>query len=144
MSYEDRVALADLFNCYAAALDRKRWYLLGEVFTEDVTTIWPGGTIVSGRTEVIAMITGFLGGGDIRTHHMVGNFAALIDGDRAETSVYSRAVHQGVGEKEGVLDESLGVFDATARRTGAGWRFERFSQDVLVKVRTGSLFNGEP
>jgi hypothetical protein len=138
-TFEDRVALAELFNRYAEALDRKQWSLLEDVFTEDVATVWPGGYSVDGRDSVIEFISGFLGDARIHTHHMVGNFRATVDGNMAETSVYSRAVHQR-GEEHPVLDETLGIFAGTARRGPAGWRFERFSQEMLLKHRTGDVF----
>ena len=137
MNEEPRIAIEELFNRYAEALDRKRWGDLEAVFSEEVEAFWPGGSSVAGRADLINFIRGFLDDPAVRTHHQLGNFRLRLEGDRGDTSVYSRSVHQRGDD----YDESLGLFVATVVRTSSGWRFERFEQELLVKVRSGQVFD---
>ena len=50
---QDRAEIYDLFNRYADAVAGRQWTLLDEVFTEDVTSNWPGPAAIEGRTALV-------------------------------------------------------------------------------------------
>jgi hypothetical protein len=141
---EDRVEILDLFNEYADALDFKDWGRLQHLFTPDVKTLWFGQYQVDGRDQVIRFISDLVGKVG-RTHHMVSNFRVTFDGETAVASVRVKAYHVGVGEKEGLFEESLGTFEASVARTPEGWRFTRFDEGLFVMLGTQEVFGlGEP
>ena len=93
---QDRAEIYDLFNRYADAVAGRQWRLLDEVFTEDVTSKWPGSADIEGRTALVRRIRDVIE----RTSetHVLGNYKATIDGDDAEASVRVRV--QGIGTRD--------------------------------------------
>ena len=136
----DRVAIAELFNRYMDALDRKDWDLLRDVFTEDasarVTFPFPGvpAQEFQGRDAIVGFASAMVGSPEIVTQHMTGNFSVAFDGDTAEASVRMRNHHAGVGPRAGLFQESIGAFGGTFVRTVRGL--------ALLAVVRGHL--GEP
>jgi hypothetical protein len=128
----DRWAISDVFTRYAEALDSKRWELLEDVFTEDASAEWPGNFSHSSRAEIIAFIEEVLGTDEIVTHHFIGSVTAVTDGDRAEAEARMRALHDGVGPRAGLSEESLGSFSGTLVRTPEGWRFDQFKERIFI------------
>jgi ketosteroid isomerase-like protein len=146
----DRVAIAELFNRYMDALDRKDWDLLLDVFTEDatarVTFPFPGvpAQEFAGRDAIIGFASAMVGSSEIATQHLVGNFSATFDGDTAEAKVRMRNHHAGVGPRAGLFQESIGAFGGTFVRTAAGWRCSHWYEDIWVNLGDGeSLFAPE-
>ncbi|PRX64585.1 SnoaL-like protein [Cohnella sp. SGD-V74] len=140
--HQDRAEIFDLFNLYADALDYKRWDMLQELFTEDVTTDWFGVYQVNGRKEVIAYISELVGKVG-NTHHILGNYTAKINGDTAEASARVRAYHVGAGDKAHLFEESLAAFEAKLIRTKEGWRFSHFAEPLYVMLGTQEVFGLE-
>jgi uncharacterized protein (TIGR02246 family) len=138
---EDRDDLADLFNRYAFALDKRRWGWLEQVFTEDAVMSFSGGGEVPGRGAIISMIRGFMDQ-CAATHHLLANHHATIDGDHAEAFCYVRAHHAAKGG-EGRFEESLASFTAQAVRTDAGWRFAAFHQETAIALGDFGVFGIE-
>ena len=120
----DRSEIYDLFNRYADAVAGRQWALLDEVFTEDVTSRWPGPVEIEGRAALVRRIRGLVE----RTYetHVLGNYTATIDGDEAEAWVRIRV--QGIGASDlGRLPQKiLGRFRASLVHTRKGWRFRHF------------------
>ena len=56
----DRLAVFDLFNVYADALDNRKWSDLDDVFDLEVTVNYGGAYFIRGRPNVVAMIRSFL------------------------------------------------------------------------------------
>jgi hypothetical protein len=141
---EDRIEILDLFNKYADALDFKDWDALNELFTPEVKSDWFGQYQIDRRDQVIGFIRDLVGRVG-RTHHMITNFRVSFDGDSAEANVRVKAYHVGAGDKADLFEESLGTFNATAVRTGDGWRFSRFGEALFVMLGTQEVFGlGEP
>ena len=137
----DRAAVADLFNLYADALDRKQWQRLEQVFTEDATGDFPVDTHCAGRREIIDFITAALATDEIVTHHMFGNFTVSFDGSTAEASVHMRAYHGGVGRRADLFEESLGAFRGQFTRTVDGWRCRYLKEEIFVMLGSADVFN---
>ena len=128
----DRAEIYDLFNRYADAEAGRQWSLLEEVFTEDVTSRWPGSGEIEGRAAVVRRIR------DVIEHtyetHVLGNYTATIDGDDAEASVRVRITGIGASGPSRLPQKILGLFRARLVRTGKGWRFRQFGSARYAKL----------
>jgi SnoaL-like protein len=120
----DRAEIHDLFNRYADAVAGRQWTLLDKVFTEDVTSNWPGSAEIEGRTALVRRIRDLIE----RTYetHVLGNYTATIDGDIAEASVRVRVHGIGARDPSRLPQKILGFFRARLVRTRKGWRFRQF------------------
>ena len=109
---QDRAEIYDLFNRYADAVAGRQWTLLDEVFTEDVTSNWPGPAEIEGRGALVRRIRDVIE----RTSetHVLGNYTATIDGDVAEASVRFGCM----GSLQGTRAAALGKSWASS---GPGW-----------------------
>jgi hypothetical protein len=120
----DRAEIYELFNRYADAVAGREWTLLDEVFTEDVTSKWPGSADIEGRAALVRRIRDSIE----RTYetHVLGNYTATIDGDDAEVSVRVRITGIGARDPSRLRQKLLGLFRARLVRTQKGWRFRQF------------------
>ena len=139
-SPSDRIAIAELFNLYADALDAKQWQRLEEVFTEDATGDFPVDQACNSRTEIIEFIKAALATDEIVTHHMFGNFSVTFGEDSAHASVHMRAYHGGIGAREGLFEESLGSFEGRFVRTTEGWRCCYLKENIFVMLGSADVF----
>ena len=130
----DRAEIYDLFNRYADAVAGRQWTLLDEVFTDDVTTNWPGSPEIEGRTALVCRIRDAIE----RTYetHVLGNYTATIDGDVAEASVRVRVQRIGARVPSRLPQKILGVFRARLVRTRKGWRFRQFGSARYATLDT--------
>lgn len=128
----DRAEIYDLFNRYADAVAGREWTLLDEVFTEDVTSNWPGPAEIEGRTALVRRIRDVIE----RTSetHVLGNYTATIDGDVAEASVRVRVHGIAARDPSRRPRKVLGFFRATLVRTRKGWRFRQFGSARYAKL----------
>ena len=128
----DRAEIYDLFNRYADAVAGRQWTLLDEVFTEDVTSNWPGSAAIEGRAALVRRIRDVIE----RTSetHVLGNYTATIDGDVAEASVRIRVRGIGARDPSRLTRKILGFFRARLVRTRKGWRFRQFGSARYAKL----------
>lgn len=130
----DHLAIVGVLTTYARACDERRWDLLDDVFTEDIT--WAmGDDAVSGRASRIASMRANLDGCG-PTQHLLGNFDIEIDGDEATCACYVRAFHMGAGTRSGLTWELFGNYRDRLRRTPGGWRIHRRQMDVRFELGT--------
>ena len=121
----DRVEIYDLFNRYADAVAGRQWRLLDDVFTEDVTSAWPGSSGIEGRATLVRRMRDVVE----RTSetHLLGNYTATIEGNVAEASVRVRVYQMYLGSSGRLHQKILGAFRVKLVRTRKGWRFRHFS-----------------
>jgi len=127
---QDRIALEELMNRYAASLDARDWARLRTVFADgeieaDFTSMG-GRQPFRGPAEawverVRRSITGF-----DATQHFFANHSAEIDGDRAVDIRYMQARHQ-LGDAHYTIG---GHYTGHMLRTSAGWRIARYALTV--------------
>jgi len=127
---QDRLALEELMNRYAASLDARDWARLRTVFADgeieaDFTSMG-GRQPFRGPAEawverVRRSITGF-----DATQHFFANHSAEIDGDRAVDIRYMQARHQ-LGDAHYTIG---GHYTGHMLRTPAGWRIARYALTV--------------
>jgi hypothetical protein len=136
-----RQEVVDLFTRYANALDAKRWSDLDDIFLEDVSARWLAGKWAQqNRKDMIAFIRSFIE--PVPTHHMLGNHLVTISGEVATGSCHVRAHHQGIGDRQHLFQETLGIYSATAVRRDGRWRFSHFNEEMLIVLGTFDAFGG--
>jgi uncharacterized protein (TIGR02246 family) len=123
-SAADRLAVIDVLNRYATAIDTRDWTKLDEVFAEDAVgdfTSFGGRDEMIGREAIVAGIRAVIDGFEV-TQHLLGNQSARIDGDTAHLTAYIHAVHiltGGRGDPEYTIG---GRYEIDLNRTPFGWR----------------------
>ncbi len=130
----DRTEIIALLDRYAEALDQRRWELLDEVFSSDVEFDF-GEWRVNVLTDAVATIRSYLDGCG-PTQHLLGNYRVQIDGDQAQSQVYVRAFHRGLGAAADKTYEMGGEYDDFLRRTPSGWRSVKRTARVLFETGT--------
>ena len=133
----DRLAVADVVVRYFELVDAKRWDDMHEVFTEDTTARWTADNVIEGRDGVVGAMRHMSGSAEIVTYHHVAAMTPVVDGDRAEVVARVRAMHHGVGPREGKFYESLGIQPTSLVRTPDGWRIKH--HDWVIAVKLGSM-----
>lgn len=132
---DDRFAIIAVLDRYAECVDTRDWPGLADVFTDDVDFdfgVWQASTLDGAREN----IRGFLDGCG-PTQHMLGNYRVTIDGDRAQSRCYCRAMHVGKGAHAGKTYEVWIEYADGLVRTADGWRSAK-------RVATASIQQGNP
>jgi ketosteroid isomerase-like protein len=130
----DRMAVTDVIRRFFELVDLKGWDQFDEVLTEDTTARWTATSTVQGRDKLVDATRQMIGSAEIVTYHHVAVMSPVIDGDTAEVTARVRAMHHGVGPREGQFYESLGVQPTTLRRTPEGWRISHHEWQIAVKL----------
>lgn len=139
----DRIALAEMFNRYADALDLKQWELLDGFFSDDAVGEFRVDKdaepfLIEGGTALAGFASQMIGSPELATHHMLGNFSATFDGDTATAKVHMRNHHAGVGPRAGQFQESLGTFTGRFVRDGEEWRCTWWQEWIFVNLGDGA------
>jgi ketosteroid isomerase-like protein len=129
----DRAAINDVVLRYFELIDQKAWDRFDEVFTEDTTARWTAEVVVQGRDRIVDAARHMIGSDEIVTYHHVAAMAPVVDGDTAEVTVRARAMHSGLGPREGKSYESFGVQPTCLVRTADGWRISHHEWRIIVK-----------
>jgi len=128
----DRIEIADLITSYTRAIDTGEWDLLDSVFTPDAQIDYPAtGGIQGAFPEVKAWLAEVLPM-FARRQHVIGQSEVLLDGDVATVTSYFTNPMVGLG-KDGAerLVEFGGYYHQHLVRTGAGWRCDRLTQELV-------------
>jgi hypothetical protein len=128
----DRLAVTDTIVRYFALVDAKDWDHMDQVFTEDTTTRWRPDSLVEGRDKIVGALRHMIGSDEVVTYHHVASMAPVVDGDTANVTVRVRAMHNGVGPREGKFYESLGIQPTELVRTPEGWRISHHEWKIAV------------
>ncbi len=130
----DRLAVQDVVRRYFELVDTKAWDHFDEVVTEDTTARWTADSVLAGRESVVGATRRMIGSDEIVTFHHVATMSPVIAGDTAEVTVRVRAMHYGLGPREGKFYESLAVQPTSLLRTPAGWRIGHHEWNIVVKL----------
>jgi hypothetical protein len=133
----DRMAVADVVLRSFELVDAKDWDHMDEAFTEDTSARWNPETVMEGRDQVMGAMQHMVGTHEIVTYHHVASMSPVIDGDTAQVNVRVRAMHWGIGPRDGKFYESLVIQPTTLVRTPDGWRIKHY--DWQVQVMLGSM-----
>lgn len=120
----DRIAIDDLLDTYAHAIDTKDWDLLRTLFLPDAVLDYTHEGGVSGNIEeAIAWLSRALAPFTM-CQHIVANRRVRIEGDEAAVEAY---VFSPLGAPDGggglAFVLSGGEYSDRLRRTSDGWRF---------------------
>jgi len=130
----DRMAVTDVVLRYFELVDSKGWERMHEVLTEDTTARWTPSVLMEGRSHVVAAMQHMIGSDEIVTHHHVASMAPVIDGDTAKVDVRVRAMHYGMGPRDGKFYESIAIQPTTLVRTPQGWRCKHHEWRIVAKL----------
>ena len=129
----DRNAVADVVLRYFEFVDTKEWDRMHEVFTEDTTARWTPTNVMQGIDNVVGASRHMVGGDEVVTFHHVASMAPVVTGDTAEVTARVRAMHYGLGPREGKFYESLATQPTHLVRTPAGWRISHHEWVIVAK-----------
>ncbi len=135
----DRAAIEDLITTVLRCIDSRDFQGVADRFTEDAEIVlpfasYPVSELVERSEKIFAPFEA--------THHMVGNIAITIDGDRAQSRQYIRATHVPDSSAADRHADVGGWYDWQYRRTPSGWRITRyeltfiFSDGIEFEVTT--------
>jgi len=130
----DRMAVTDVVLRYFELVDAKDWDHMHEVLTEDTTARWRPDSLVEGRAALVDATRHMVGSDEIVTYHHVASMTPVIDGDTAEVTVRVRAMHYGIGPRDGTFYESLGIQPTRLVRTPEGWRISHHDWQIAAKL----------
>lgn len=130
----DRLAVEDVVRRYFELVDTKEWDRFDEVLTDDTTARWTPESMVEGRSALVAATRHMVGSDEVVTFHHVATMTPVIDGDTAEVAVRVRAMHYGMGPRDGKFYESLAVQPTRLRRTPEGWRISHHDWNIVAKL----------
>lgn len=133
--WRDHLAIIEILNAYAEAIDRRRFEDLKLLFSERVEFDYGPGWEIVGRQEAIDQIANSLVHCG-RTQHLLGNYRVELAGNVATSACYMRAFHVGIGAAEGQTYEMAGhCRDVFANRDG---RWEMTRRVGRMMFETGS------
>lgn len=126
---EDRVALEELMNRYAAGIDRRQWAEVRAVFADEIEadfTAIGSRSVFRGQADqwvetIRATIIGF-----DATQHFFANHSVELDGDMAKDLRYMQARHM-LGGAHYTIG---GWYEGEMRRGPEGWRIRRYKLSV--------------
>ena len=130
----DRNAVADVVLRYFELVDTKQWDAMHEVFTADTTARWTPTTVMQGIDNVVGASQHMVGGDEVVTFHHVGSMTPVVHGDTAEVTARVRAMHYGLGRREGKFYESLANQPTRLVRTPDGWRISHHEWVIVAKL----------
>jgi len=131
---EDRLAVSDVVLRYFELVDTKAWDRFDEVVTETTTAKWTADSVVRGRAALVAATQHMIGSDEIVTFHHVATMAPVVGGDTAKVTARVRAMHYGLGPRDGKFYESLAVQPTDLERTRRGWRITHHEWNIVVKL----------
>lgn len=138
----DRREIEDLLIHYAMSLDGRDWPALEEVFLPEAAATL-GHRECANRDEIVATCRDALSGLTC-SQHIVTNFTATVDGDRATSRCYLHAQHhyaQAIGDPNFIV---AGSYDDELVRTEAGWRItHRHLKPIWVDGNAGLMDQAE-
>jgi hypothetical protein len=125
---EDRLAIIELINRVALALDAKDWNGLGQLFTETVHT--DRTSLTGGEPETVALAD-FVAGWRATlenldaVNHLITGHVVELDGDEATCANNMQGIHVFANDAVGPIWTVGGRHDWGLKRTADGWRIER-------------------
>jgi SnoaL-like domain len=131
---DDRTAVIDTVNRYAAALDSRDWALLDEVFTPDAVGDFGRGPL-TGREALRELVRRMLGGSG-PSQHLLANHHVELGGDSARCVCQVRAFSAGTGPAAGRSYELFGEYRDQLVRTPEGWRIARREMTIRHEIGT--------
>jgi 3-phenylpropionate/cinnamic acid dioxygenase small subunit len=128
----DRLAVSDLLNRYATAMDSRNWDLLAACFTDDARLDYDTSGVF-GRQDFVEHCAEGLARMKA-TQHRVTNQVITLDGDQAQATSYVVAQHVRDNDATFTLG---GTYHDDLVRTGDEWRIA--SRQFVTSWKAGKL-----
>lgn len=138
----DRMAVSDVVNAYATAVDTRDWALFGSLFADslflDFRSFHPSLYKQVTREELIE-ISKSVGAFDA-TQHLSANHRHSFAGDRATCVSYMHAGH--FLKRDGVDHACFlyGYYTYELERHGKGWRIDKYGLQVIAQFGEPKVF----
>lgn len=123
-SIEDRLAINDLFVRYTTALDAGDVETVVNCFTADAVLESPAIGVIGGREAIRTFARRFAAfrEGGTQFRHMITNFTAKVEGERARATCYLLVLMSRDGESRRLPP---GRYECELAKQSGQWRFER-------------------
>ncbi len=133
LSLEDERAIVNATHRYAAAIDRRAWDELDEVFVADAYVDYSFVPELRGTDAVKEFVSATLKHLD-STQHMVANHQVAADGDGAKSRCYLHAQHTRRGVEGGANYVVGGIYRDRWTKAAEGWRIaERYLEILWIE-----------
>jgi hypothetical protein len=123
MSSDDAIAIANVINLYALAVDTLQWDIFDRVFTADVKADF-GGAAKWRDLESLKRDFAVIHAPFRATQHTTTNHQAIVDDNRASAISYVHGRFIRDVPEGGDMFESCGWYDDHLVRGVAGWRIQ--------------------
>ena len=142
LSAEDERDFIDSTIRYAAAIDRREWDELDEVFVPDAHVAYGFVPSMTGTEAVKKFVSNTLAHLD-STQHMVSNHQVGADGEGAKSRCYLHAQHTKAKTEGGNNYVVGGIYRDRWVKTDAGWRIaERYLEMLWTEGNTRVIAPG--
>lgn len=141
----DQLAIADVINAYADAVDDKDWSAFRSLFTDDATVDYTRAYGIVGPIDEIAdwisrVVTPEAAPATV---HAISNIRARVDGDEAEAScLYINPDRLSDGQGGEFMLFNAGRYRVHLRREATGWRMSSLVAEIILSHR-GDLMTFE-
>lgn len=123
----DRFEVTDTATRMMWAIDTRDWDLLGTVFADkvilDFTSYWGGEPQTATPAETVESWSALFERFEA-TQHLLGNHLVTVDGDRAELTAVSQAIHRLTDPFGPPLFTVGGFYRFALLRVGGAWKIE--------------------
>lgn len=125
---EDRLAISDLLNTYAYAIDRHDWEAFRTCFTDEVelNIFRSDGWITYSAADLVEMVRTIFTT-YVATQHLSANHRITIEGDVATAWSSLNATHYRTDVKGSPFQKQVGYYEYHLARSGR-WRIDRVHQ----------------
>ena len=137
---EAKLAIKETLYRYSLMVDRRRWELIDEVFTEDATIDYT--SVGSGATsgphrEMLTWLDEILKPWPMNLH-FISNEIIEVDGDRAKsTCCFNAPMGRKDDKGKSTFLTNAGYYYDELVRTDAGWRIRERVCDMTIQIFHG-------
>ena len=137
---EAKIAIRETLYRYSLMVDRRRWEMIDEVFSEDATIDYTSvgwGATAGPHREMLTWLDGMLEPWPMNLH-LISNEIIEVDGDQATSTCCFNAP---MGRKDeagkSTFLTNAGYYHDRLVRTPAGWRIRERVCDMTVQIVHG-------
>ncbi|MDR2283346.1 MAG: nuclear transport factor 2 family protein [Sphingobacterium sp.] len=115
-------AISNQLSRLARIVDERNWDKLGDIYSEDVTFQYPGEDERKGLNTLRQALEAYLNNCGPTQHMLSGDLITNIHNNKAESSVYAQAVHQGKGNNAHLFYNAYGAYADQWEKIDSEWK----------------------